>query len=133
MIAYEVKVSVFKYFFRHENIQFAFEAKSIKFEMPTHFSSSVFFFHSRASASYTRNNIQRFGRMFTIDNRFLHSEKKYFFSAGIFCRGCVLNIILVMKHHLYLYIFVSSCYKIYENFKKMFLLKIMFLFNLLHP
>ena len=44
MIAYEVKVSVFKYFFRHENIQFAFEANSIKFEMPTHFSSSVFFF-----------------------------------------------------------------------------------------
>ena len=78
------------------------------------------FFHSRASASYTRNNIQRFGRMFTIDNRFLHSEKEYFFSAGIFCRGCVLNIILVMKHHLYLYIFVSSCYKIYWNFKKIF-------------
>ena len=61
---------------------------------------------SSINQPHTWNNIQRFGLIFATDNLFLTQN---FFTAGIFWRRCVLNIILVMKHHLYLYIFVSSC------------------------
>ena len=66
----------------------------------------LFSFLSPVNQPHTWKNIQRFGLIFSIDNLFLTQN---FFTAGIFCRRCVLNIILVMKHHLYLNIFVSSC------------------------
>ena len=120
MIAYEVKVSVFKYFFRHENIQFAFEANSIKFEMPTHFSSSVFFFSfSCIGLIYTKQH-STFWSNVHYRQPFSSLRKRVFFSAGIFCRGCVLNIILVMKHHFcictFLCLVVIKCIEISKKY-----------------
>ena len=89
--------------------------------MPTHFSSSVFFFFSFSCIGLicTKQH-STFWSNVHYRQPFSSLKKRVFFLCRhiLHGRGCVLNIILLMKHHLYLYIFVSSCYKMYKISKK---------------